>query len=142
MESKDAEVNVGSVTEALGAELNSLESKTGDWGTWDDSYLFVQGKNDTFAEINFNPIAFEQLQVNAIVYVHNDGNIYFAREYDFKNKELVETNKNWEYIFSREGILQKDVDKSTNGIVCWAKPIMFEANRFKSTAKVQFKVRL
>jgi PAS domain S-box-containing protein len=88
----------------------------------------VQGKNDAFAEINFNAIAFEQLQVNTIVYVHNDGKIYYIKEYDYKIKDLVEPNKNWENIFSKEGILQKDADKSTNGIVMVGeKPVMFGA---------------
>jgi PAS domain S-box-containing protein len=129
LETKDAQANVGRVTEALGAEITSLNSKTGDWANWDDSYNFIQGKGgNDFIEVNYYEPTFEQLKVNAIIFIDNDGKLFYAREYDLKNKVFVELNKNWGNVFSQSIILQKDMDKSLGGIVMLdSKPMMIAA---------------
>jgi PAS domain S-box-containing protein len=135
LEEKLAKEDVERLVEALNAEVTSLSSKTGDWANWDDSYNFVQGKDKNFVEINYQEPSFEQLKVNAIIFLGNDRKIFFLKEYDLKNKRFTSVNSIWNKLLTQEVIFQKEVDKSTEGIVVLdGTPMMIAAKPILTSA--------
>lgn len=63
--------------------FNSLKSKAYDWGEWDEAYDFTVDQNQVFVESNLNDISLINLDVNAIAFVDNDGNVQGVAAYDF-----------------------------------------------------------
>ena len=135
LENKLAKENVERLIEALNAQASSLSSKTGDWANWDDSYNFIQSKNDAFVEINYQEPTFEQLEVNVILFIDNNRNIYFSKEYNLQEQIFVNLNTNWDKILTQETILQKEIDKSTQGIIMLdGKPMLIAAKPILTSA--------
>ena len=54
-----------------------------DWGHWDDTYLFVQGKNDTYIRDNITEATFDNLDLSFMVFTDLNGTPYYEKHYSF-----------------------------------------------------------
>jgi sensor domain CHASE-containing protein len=84
LERDAAQTAMKRIDHALDMALEGLESSAADWGNWADVYRFVQAPDADFVRANITPIAFKQLQINALLIVDRDGNLVLAeaREFD------------------------------------------------------------
>ena len=82
LELREAEFNAERVRRVVESELAFLESKAGDWSTWDDALQFVNGKKEDFAESNFTDEMVPTLNVNIFLYAKRSGKIIDGRAYD------------------------------------------------------------
>ena len=55
-----------------------------DWGHWDDTYLFVQGENDTFLGDNITEPTFANLDLSFMIFTDESGMRYFEQYYSFE----------------------------------------------------------
>jgi len=72
----------------LDAEYRALSTVTTDWGQWDDTYEFVNGKSPAFESTNLLPGVYHNLQVNFIVMTNENGEIVYAGAYDPVNRTM------------------------------------------------------
>jgi PAS domain S-box-containing protein len=63
---------VGSVSNSF---FSALKSKALDWGEWDEAYNFVANQNPDFAQSNLNEVSLANLDLNALVFTDNDGQV-------------------------------------------------------------------
>jgi sensor domain CHASE-containing protein len=48
----------------LNHTVENLDQVLAEWSSWDETYLFVQGQNPTFPEINFNSASLTNLDID------------------------------------------------------------------------------
>jgi PAS domain S-box-containing protein len=73
----------------LDAEYNALSTVTTDWGQWDDTYEFVNGRNPGYVSTNIVPGIFHNLQVSFIVMTNKDGEVVYAGAFDLVNRTMT-----------------------------------------------------
>lgn len=76
-------------------EQENLLSITKDWAAWTDAWLFIQGKNPTFAKNNITAEAFVNNNLSLMAYFDIKGNLVCGYEYDYKSKALTNIDKNF-----------------------------------------------
>lgn len=55
-------------TNALQNRIEQLAQKTPDWSAWDDTYKFIQDKNDTYIESNIQAESLQSLSINYMLF--------------------------------------------------------------------------
>jgi sensor domain CHASE-containing protein len=82
VEEASARDNVQRVRRVLDADIETLDRVASDWGGWNDTYTFVQGKNSGYKDVELNDETLAQLVINAVVFVNNAGRIVYATGFD------------------------------------------------------------
>ncbi|MBI3922328.1 MAG: PAS domain S-box protein [Armatimonadetes bacterium] len=80
------------VQEALGsvsAYTAALDSKAGDWSSWDDTYRFIEDENPGFIQSNFTSNTFVELRVNLILLINARGRTVLARGFNLEATKEV-----------------------------------------------------
>lgn len=90
LEREQAAKNVDRAVQALQRELDLLLPSATDWGTWDDTYQFVQDRNLAYIESNLNVPALEGLAVNALAIYDAGGRLIWGMAYDLEAEEVME----------------------------------------------------
>jgi sensor domain CHASE-containing protein len=98
LERRSVEQNVGRVSDALDNEKANLEVKVADWGQWDDTYAFVQDKNQGYIDTNLQDVALELLHIQFVVITDKSGEILFKKEVDHFGKEVAFSPALEEYV--------------------------------------------
>jgi diguanylate cyclase (GGDEF)-like protein len=119
IENDAVEENVGRAEEALDQEIAAINSTTGDWAYWDDTYQFVQDGNSDYIDANLAPDAFETLGVNIMLFTDPGGRVVFGRSVDLETLEEVPvTAGSLDAILDAEALFQFEDDLgSSEGIL-------------------------
>lgn len=83
-------------------EEDNLQRVLVDWGQWDDTYNFVNDKNEEYTDSNFQGNTIENLNLVSIIFLNNNKDIIYSQESDeyktireaFLNK-LFSSDKNF-----------------------------------------------
>lgn len=131
LEARDATSNVARVLNAITERETNLSSKAFDWAAWDDAYEFMQDGNSRFIRSNFALSAFTGFNLCLIAYVHNSGEIAYARWYQPGTDRLVPLPDEVRRAILRKGVLisHRDVHGSKHGIVMLKQGPMLVASR-------------
>ena len=81
--------NTSRVIEALNREVELLIPSATDWGTWDDTYQFMEDRNETFLTSNLNSTALESLKVNFLGLYDTEGLQVWGLGYDLEAEEQL-----------------------------------------------------
>lgn len=106
-------------------QIEVLNKYCADWAEWDDSYQFVIDRNEEYISSNLVNETFTTFKLNYIIYLDRQGNIVFAKGYDFDKEEVIpipETLK--EHLERLRARNDSDVKK---GIVMLERPLMFSS---------------
>jgi sensor domain CHASE-containing protein len=79
LENDNTKENTERFVEALNASVDNLSVKLSDWAQWDDTYAFVQDKNEDYVNSNLKKEALSLLHINFVVINDEDGNIIFKK---------------------------------------------------------------
>nr|WP_320192874.1 diguanylate cyclase [uncultured Desulfobacter sp.] len=60
-------------------ELSQLQTIAGDWAPWNDTYLFVQNKNQNYIDDNLMDSTVINLHVNFLLFVNTAGEIVYCK---------------------------------------------------------------
>ena len=86
LEEQNARQNIERALAALSDELVSLESTTGDWAAWDDTYAYVEGTYDDYVADNLMDLTFTNLDINLMAFVRSSGELIYAKAFDLENE--------------------------------------------------------
>ncbi len=86
VENQTARQNVDRAAQNIWDRARNLSSTIRDWSFWDLSYEFIQDGNQTFIENNLVDNVFTSLDINVLIFLKPDGEILYARAYDFDNQ--------------------------------------------------------
>lgn len=86
VEKQIADQEITQASAAIQKEMDRLTSVAGDWGTWDDTYQFIQDQNSAYASTNLTTSSIAVLDINQIVFIDTNGVIKFSKGIDLVSK--------------------------------------------------------
>lgn len=123
LENQYTQKSVMQSVNALRDSIDGLDTKLSDWANWDDTYKFIEDRNQDYVESNLGDSTFEQLNINTIAFVNTSGKLVYDKEFDLagnKSRELSEEFKR--IILSSEFIRGfENADYGIKGIVMTSK---------------------
>jgi diguanylate cyclase (GGDEF)-like protein len=119
LQRKEAEKNMLRVSEVISNIQINLEITSRDWAFWDDSYAFVKNEYPDFESANLSDWVFENIGLNFILFMDNDGNYIYKKFYDIQNKKEVPFPKGFfEYFQPDSNFLKHDkIEVGNTGII-------------------------
>ncbi|MCJ7631071.1 ATP-binding protein [Candidatus Bathyarchaeota archaeon] len=85
LEKQKTDESVTRTTNALSNELAEISSRVSDWAFWDDTYAFVQDKNEDYIILNLGDSTFANLRLNLMLVINNTGQIVYGEAFDLNN---------------------------------------------------------
>lgn len=82
LERSEATKDIERCRTAVAREIEHLNSFTADWASWDDTYQFVEDRNDTFIKTNLLIDTFVDAKMNLICVFDNTGKVVWGESYD------------------------------------------------------------
>lgn len=79
---REAEERVARARDLVLETISVLDSKTGDWASWDDSYAYMAGRNPGFTRANVTDKSFREIKASVMVFIAPSGRIVFSRAFD------------------------------------------------------------
>lgn len=90
IELRQSDANTQLVTEQIRYEIEQLGTKARDWAVWDDTYTFMEDRNNRYREnVIGAPATYESLQLNGLILYDAEGRIVAAQGYDLVNRTLT-----------------------------------------------------
>jgi sensor domain CHASE-containing protein len=122
LESKTVSEHVGRLLNQLNQENSNLEAVAFDWSVWDDTYFFVEYKNEMYIQNNLLYQIFEDIGINFMLFYNNSGALVFSRAYDFQVKnETILPASLYSYISNNKGslLIHQSLEPSQTGIILY-----------------------
>jgi len=105
LESQEATKVSERLQQSVQDRISALDSKSSDWANWDDTYAFVQNKNQAYITSNIQNQSLGNLKINTMIFYDATGSVVFAKNYDFTAKKALSipsffSNKDSEKFFT------------------------------------------
>lgn len=88
-ESQDTRTNVERVLGALDDDLRQLEVTTRDWAEWNDTYQYMEDRNEAYIESNWVDGTLAVIGMNVALYVDTAGQVVLSKAYDLAADEVA-----------------------------------------------------
>ena len=82
IERREIDQTLKQLQAVIAADEDHLDSIIGDWAVWDDTYRFVQDRNQAYVDNNLQDDSLRTLDVDFMVFVDLNGRIAFAKSID------------------------------------------------------------
>jgi diguanylate cyclase (GGDEF)-like protein/PAS domain S-box-containing protein len=80
----------GMVNKQLESSFEHMHSTATDWAYWDDTYFFIQGRNNDFWDANVNQQSLKNIQVDLIAFYDLAGNLLRSAAYDGETGQEID----------------------------------------------------
>ncbi|MEE8318612.1 MAG: CHASE4 domain-containing protein [Dehalococcoidales bacterium] len=119
-EARYAGQNVERALASLSQILLELETTTADWASGDDTYAFIETRDDEYIRSNLLDGTFITLGLNLMMFVDSSGQIVFSKAFDLQNEVEVALPERVESYLIEGGLLSDaDTRSSTSGVVLY-----------------------
>ncbi|WP_171974835.1 CHASE4 domain-containing protein [Leptolyngbya sp. 'hensonii'] len=88
-EQQSATQTIQGVLSVLGQDKKAFAARYSDWSAWDDTYAFIQNRDESYIKSNLVPGQFTNLKVNLILFIDTKNRIVFGSGFDLKKKQLL-----------------------------------------------------
>lgn len=102
-----AQSKLQSIRLVIDNELRYLDSTTGDWSNWNDTFEYAKGNNPKYVEENLPDNTFISLKLNLIYITDNDGNIIHGEWFDQSKKTRTTPPEHLEEFFSPDSPIMR-----------------------------------
>ncbi|MCL2458275.1 MAG: hypothetical protein FWF31_05385, partial [Desulfobulbus sp.] len=83
LEQKEAKTQVQRVANEVFSTLDKVRSFGVDWGTWDDTYRFVDDQNAEYIKNYLNNLTFVEQRLNLMLFFNDKGQLVYQQFFDF-----------------------------------------------------------
>lgn len=90
LEHQGAERDIDRCVDGLGRDLELLSRLALDWSAWDETYQFVEDRNEEFRESTLNEEAFEHAHVNFLCLLNSEQKIVWGEVRDIETLEPID----------------------------------------------------
>lgn len=115
LEKSRAQEDVIRIHRALEQVISSVHAKSVDWANWDDSYEYLQKRNQSFLESNLSPETLGYLKLDLVMFLDRAGNIVHESKRTQDSTLGLYIQKN----ISHDGKLLKTGKEGLSGIVLY-----------------------
>jgi len=70
-------------------ELENLDAMAEDWAPWDDTYEFIEDRNEEYIQRNLTDEVFANFRLNLMLFVHASGRVVYGKAFDLEKGEEV-----------------------------------------------------
>ena len=118
LEEDDARRNIQRAISAFDYDISILSSLAYDWAVSNDSYEFIEDRNDKYIKSNLGNSAFTEFNINAIVFINSNGKIVYGQGFDFVKNERTTIPDSFKTLLIQNSFFTNQSRNSrTNGIV-------------------------
>jgi PAS domain S-box-containing protein len=89
LEQTDALKNVDRVKNVVLVEEKYLNNMVQDWACWNDTYRFIEDKNQDYIDVNLQNETLAGLKVNVMLFVNKEGSVVYTKSIDLDTGEEV-----------------------------------------------------
>ncbi|MCC3405457.1 MAG: response regulator [Microcoleus sp. PH2017_10_PVI_O_A] len=89
LEAQYVRQDVARALDALDDDLSNLDTSAQDYAEWDDTYSFVDTRNQEFVKSNFVDSTFVYLRLNLLVLLDSNGKTIFSKGFDLKSQTEI-----------------------------------------------------
>lgn len=86
LEDQSVERNIQRAVSMFYHEFDSLRKLSYDWSAWNDTYTFVEDRNQLYIDVNLQDIAFQGIGINVMLFYNNSSDLVFGKIYDPQNE--------------------------------------------------------
>lgn len=87
-EEQSASQALQGVLNVLAKDQESFTSRYSDWSAWDDTYAFIQDRNEAYIKSNLVSEQLTNLKVNLALFVNSAGRVIYGTGFDLKTKRV------------------------------------------------------
>jgi|GEM_PF-5268427 len=130
LENQYTEKAVTQSANALRDSIDGLNTKLSDWSNWDDTYEFIEDRNQDYVESNLGDSTYEQLNINAIAFINVSGELVYGKEFNLIDNSAYELTDDFKNIVLNDKFLTgfSKSDFARQGIIMTSKgPAMIAA---------------
>lgn len=115
LEKENALLSMDKAMKVIDDELNQLKSTVGDWAPWNDTYVFVQNKNQKYIDYNLMDSTLVNLHVNFLLFINTAGEIVYCKYINLETGQGKEFPESIKRYFSMNGaFLLRSENKKEN----------------------------
>jgi len=89
LEEQPTDQNVQRVLSAINSDVESFDTYTHDWSSWDDTYRFVQDRNAQYVQTNLVDDTFISAKLNLMLFINTSEQLVFGKAFDLQNMTEV-----------------------------------------------------
>lgn len=89
LDEQSLNTDIGRVKSYIQSEKLDLQRLNRDWAIWDDSYTFVQNRNEAYIDSNLMKETFENNAINLMIYTDSTEQAVFAEGYDLADGSVL-----------------------------------------------------
>jgi sensor domain CHASE-containing protein/HPt (histidine-containing phosphotransfer) domain-containing protein len=102
VEKKDTIRNVKRVIDAFHEIVVNLTIKAADWAKWDDTYTFIENKNNSYISSNLTDETLSELKINLMIFQNTSGEVVYSRFYDPSSEKVQPVDSSFMNIISSD----------------------------------------
>jgi sensor domain CHASE-containing protein/signal transduction histidine kinase len=107
VEKKDTIRNVNIIIDAFHETVNNLSIKAADWAKWDDTYTFIENKNNSYINSNLTDETLSELKINLMIFLDTSGSVVFSRFCDPASEKIQSVDSTFMNIIRRDTFFTK-----------------------------------
>ncbi|HEX3050636.1 MAG TPA: CHASE4 domain-containing protein, partial [Aggregatilineaceae bacterium] len=88
LEDKTLQQDVQRVLNSLQSQQDYLRATTRDWASWDDTYQFMEDRNQRYLDLNVSPDSFSNLNINLFVLLDTQGQVVLSKQLDLSGQQI------------------------------------------------------
>jgi PAS domain S-box-containing protein len=93
LEASDMRENVTRAVNGVEDELTTLGRSASDYATWDDTYTYVEDRNQDYIDTNYLDSSFANLRLNLVLIIDQDNQLLYGRQFDLVAGQAVSLSK-------------------------------------------------
>ncbi|MDK2979731.1 MAG: hypothetical protein PWQ55_78 [Chloroflexota bacterium] len=118
LELRETRTEINNVLAALNGDIENLSMMVSDWAIWDDTYYFVQDKNQHYIDANLVNSTFDGLGINVLLLLDTNGNMVYQKAYDLESHNVIPIPEELKlYLDGHPNLLHLDGDQPVNGYI-------------------------
>jgi signal transduction histidine kinase len=119
LEDKETRESLTRTTNAFSNEIADISSKVSDWASWDDTYTFVQYRNESYIDSNLVDSTFVTLRLNLMMLINCTGQIVYSKAFNLSNATEAPVPQGMTEELAANPVLWNfsDVENKTEGVL-------------------------
>ncbi|AKB78984.1 sensory transduction histidine kinase [Methanosarcina horonobensis HB-1 = JCM 15518] len=127
LEQADTLENVERVQNAVATEQGYLDYIVQDWACWDDTYQFIEDKNQEYINVDLQNQTLSGINVNVMIFVNSTGEVVYVKSVDTQTAEEIPVPEGLLAMIEDGSLLTKEEDDPISGFVLLDEDPMFIA---------------
>jgi len=131
LEEKDVKNQIDRVISTAGMDLSNFSGSNKDYSSWDETYEYVQDKNDKYTRVALTNDSFRSLKMNMFIMIDSNGMVVYEKAFDYRKDKEIPVPKDIIQHIGKNSPLFEQVreNKSVEGFVTLKEGIMIVVSR-------------